>query len=143
MELNDVGNWRSQILWHLILKLLLIFVDTYCQGNPGCHLTSHSLHPARQQPEVPPSCIIYKGNSYTREQIHTICLRGKCKCHCHMQKKDGERSKGKGRHICFGGRFCSIPSRTSCFASIGLEETVEFILFLKIDRGNTASAAKN
>ena len=38
------------------------------------------------------------------------------------------------------GRLCSIPFRASCFVSVGLEETVEFILFFQIDRGKTASA---
>ena len=44
--------------------------------------------------------------------------------------------------LCLGGRFGSILCRTSCFASVGLEEMVEFILFFQIDRGKTACAAR-
>ena len=44
--------------------------------------------------------------------------------------------------LCLGGRFGSILCRTSCFASVGLEEMVEFILFFQIDRGKIACAAR-
>ena len=43
-------------------------------------------------------------------------------------KKDGERSKGKGRRCCLGDRMASIPCHASCFASVYLEKTVEFIM---------------
>ena len=44
-------------------------------------------------------------------------------------KKDGDRSKGKGRRVCLGGRIYSIPCRASCFDSVDFEEKVRFILF--------------
>ena len=37
-------------------------------------------------------------------------------------KKDGEKSKCKGRRVCFGGRICSIPCRACRFALVDLEE---------------------
>ena len=42
-----------------------------------------------------------------------------------------------------GGRICSIPRRASCFALVYLKEKVKFILFFQINRGKTASAARN
>ena len=45
--------------------------------------------------------------------------------------------------LCLVGKIYPIPCRASCFASVNLEETVEFILFLQIDRGKTVSAARN
>ena len=57
-------------------------------------------------------------------------------------QKDGARSKGKGRRVCLGGRICSISCRASCFASVDLEEKVEFILFFQIDEGKIATSAK-
>ena len=51
-----------------------------------------------------------------------------------------EIGKGKGRRVCLGSRLCSILCPVSCFASIGLEKTDEFILFVQIDRGKTAKA---
>ncbi len=48
---------------HHVLDLLLDQArGRTCQGHPGRHLPTHSLHPARQQPEVPPTGLIYKGN---------------------------------------------------------------------------------
>ena len=41
--------------------------------------------------------------------------------------KDGDRRQCKGRRVCLGGKICSISCRTSCFASVDLEETVEEI----------------
>ena len=58
-------------------------------------------------------------------------------------KKDGNRRQGKGRRVCLEGKICSIPCRTSCFASVDLKEKDEFNLFFKIDRGKIASAARN
>ena len=43
-------------------------------------------------------------------------------------KKDLDRSKGKGRRICLGGRIYSIPCRTRGFASVVLEEQDDFNL---------------
>ena len=43
-------------------------------------------------------------------------------------KKDGNRRQGKGRRVCLEGKICSIPCRTSCFASVDLKETAEFCL---------------
>ena len=37
----------------------------------------------------------------------------------HIKKR--ERSKGKGRCVCLGDRFCSIPFRVSWFALVDLE----------------------
>ena len=44
----------------------------------------------------------------------------------HNSDSDGDRSQGKGRRVCLGGKICSISCRSSCFAAINLEETVEF-----------------
>ena len=38
---------------------------------------------------------------------------------------------------------CSIPYCDNCFASVDLEEMVEFNLFFQIDRGKIASAVWN
>ena len=54
-------------------------------------------------------------------------------------KKDLNRSQGRGRRVCLGGRFYTIPCRASYFASVGLKETVESILSFQIDRGKIAT----
>jgi hypothetical protein len=55
---------------HHVLDLLLDQArGRTCQGHPGCHLPTHPLHPARQQPEVPPTGLIYKGNIF----LHPAC----------------------------------------------------------------------
>ena len=55
--------------------------------------------------------------------------------------EEGWREKQRQRSSrLFGGRFCSIPCRTSYFASVGLEEMVEFILFFQIDEGVAIAA---
>ena len=36
-----------------------------------------------------------------------------------------------------------IPCRANCFASVDLEEKVEFILFFQTDQGKTASSSMN
>ena len=46
-----------------------------------------------------------------------------------LVKKDGERSKGNGSRVCLAGKMCSIFCRVSCFASVDLEEIVEFNKF--------------
>ena len=59
------------------------------------------------------------------------------------KKKDGERSKGKGRHVCLGDRVFSNPCRASCFVSVDMKEKLEFILFFQIDLGKKLYAARN
>ena len=54
--------------------------------------------------------------------------------------------KAKGPSHLFGGQnlsICSIPCHAGCFALVYLKEKVEFLLFFQIDRGKTASAARN
>ena len=51
--------------------------------------------------------------------------------------------KAKVVESIWGGRICSIPWRSMCFAMVYLKEMVKFILFFQIDRGKTASAARN
>ena len=53
------------------------------------------------------------------------------------------RSQGKGRHVCLGGIFYSIPCCASYYASVHLEEKDEFNRFFQINRGKTASMARN
>ena len=48
----------------------------------------------------------------------------------YSQKKDGNRRQGKGRRVCLGEIFFSIPCRASCFASVSQEDTVEFSQYI-------------
>ena len=60
----------------------------------------------------------------------------------HRRRMERE-AKAKVVASVWGPDFCSIPCCTICFASVSFEETVEFILFFQVDRGKTASAARN
>ena len=53
------------------------------------------------------------------------------------------KAKAKVVASVWGRIALAIPCRASCFASVDLEENVEFILFFQIDRGKIASAARN
>ena len=53
-----------------------------------------------------------------------------------------EKPRQRSSHL-FGDRIYSVPYRASCFASVDLEEKVEFILFFQLDQGKTASVARN
>ena len=58
--------------------------------------------------------------------------------------EEGWREKQRQRSSrLFGGRIYSIPCRASCFASVDLEEMVEFILFLFLSRHPKTSHFKN
>ena len=59
------------------------------------------------------------------------------------ETKDGERSKDKGRRVCFGDKIYSIPCRARCFTSVDLAETVEFNRFFQLDRVKIDSAARS
>ena len=61
------------------------------------------------------------------EQQHNCYI-----CYILAQKKDGERSIGKGQHICLRGRMYSIPCQASYFDQDDFEVQDEFILFFKI-----------
>ena len=60
--------------------------------------------------------------------------------------EEGWRTKQRQRSSrLLGGQksFNSLPCYSSCFVSVDMQEKVEFILFFQIDRGKTASAARN
>ena len=58
--------------------------------------------------------------------------------------EEGWREKQRQRSSpLFGGQILFNSLTASCFASVGLEETFEFIPFFQIVRGKTASAARN
>ena len=45
-----------------------------------------------------------------------------------LKKKNRIRRQGKGRRVYLGAKICSISCSARCFASVYLEETVEFNL---------------
>ena len=55
---------------------------------------------------------------------HMVCTQqlDRKASHSASYKKDGDRSKGKGRRICLGGRISSIPCRAWYFTSVNLED---------------------
>ena len=52
-------------------------------------------------------------------------------------------TEAKAKVVCLGTIINSIPCSASCFALVDSEEKVKFILFLQLDEGKTASAARN
>ena len=61
----------------------------------------------------------------------------------YCRRRMEREAKAKVVASVWGADFVQFPCRASCFASVDLEETVEFILFFQIDRCKIASAARN
>ena len=54
----------------------------------------------------------------------------------YIEERWREKPRQRLSHL-FGDRIYSVPYRASCFASVDLEEKVEFILFFQIDNAIT------
>ena len=111
------------------IEVITMFFRIWIKFNPQIKLNFDSLVRLENRVEMYQSLsLMYKclGKLYS--------FHMSTHCTLPQKKKDGDRSKGKGRRVCLGGRIYLIPCRASCCASVDLEEKVEFILSFQIDQ---------
>ena len=105
----------------------LLFYTSFSLNHPGIQFRP----PTSSDDLCLPFCLI-------------LTLRAECCNDKGYPQEEGWREKVRQRSLLgLEGRICSILCSDSRFASVGLEETVEFILFFQIHLGKTASAARN